>query len=36
MFHYFNVCDINGADVAPVDVITFGSPWQLQKSGLER
>ena len=28
MFHYFNVCDINGADVAPVDVITFGSPCQ--------
>lgn len=28
MFHYFNVCDINGADVATVDVITFGSPCQ--------
>ena len=23
MFHYFNVCDINGADVAPVDVTTW-------------
>ena len=28
MKHYLNVCDINGAEVAPVDVITFGSPCQ--------
>lgn len=28
MKHYLNVCDINGADVDPVDVITFGSPCQ--------
>jgi hypothetical protein len=25
MFHYFNVCDINGGKVEPVDLITFGS-----------
>lgn len=28
MKHYLNVCDVNGADVEPVDVITFGSPCQ--------
>lgn len=28
MKHYLNVCDVNGADVDPVDVITFGSPCQ--------
>ena len=28
MKHYLNVCDVNGASVEPVDVITFGSPWQ--------
>lgn len=28
MKHYGNVCDINGADVEPVDIITFGSPCQ--------
>ena len=28
MRHYLNVCDINGATVAPVDIITFGSPCQ--------
>ncbi|MEG1565027.1 MAG: DNA cytosine methyltransferase [Bacteroides sp.] len=26
--HYLNVCDINGADIEPVDIITFGSPCQ--------
>ena len=26
MKHYLNVCDVNGAEVEPVDVITFGSP----------
>lgn len=26
--HYLNVCDVNGAEVEPVDVITFGSPCQ--------
>ena len=26
MKHYLNVCDIKGSEVAPVDVITFGSP----------
>lgn len=24
MKHYLNVCDVNGAEVEPVDVITFG------------
>lgn len=28
MKHYLNVCDVNGAEVDPVDVITFGSPCQ--------
>ena len=28
MKHYLNVCGVNGADVDPVDVITFGSPCQ--------
>lgn len=28
MKHYLNVCDINGAEIEPVDVITFGSPCQ--------
>lgn len=28
MKHYLNVCDVNGAAVAPVDIITFGSPCQ--------
>lgn len=28
MRHYLNVCDVNGAEVAPVDIITFGSPCQ--------
>lgn len=28
MEHYLNVCDIKGSEVAPVDVITFGSPCQ--------
>ena len=28
MKHYLNVCDVNGAEVEPVDVITFGSPCQ--------
>jgi len=28
MKHYLNVCDVNGAKVEPVDVITFGSPCQ--------
>ena len=26
--HYLNVCNINGAEIEPVDVITFGSPCQ--------
>lgn len=26
MKHYGNICDINGADIEPVDIITFGSP----------
>ena len=28
MKHYLNVCDVNGATVEPVDLITFGSPCQ--------
>ena len=28
MKHLGNVCEINGADIAPVDIITFGSPCQ--------
>lgn len=28
MIHLGNVCDVNGATVRPVDVITFGSPCQ--------
>ena len=28
MKHYLNVCDVNGAEVEPVDVIAFGSPCQ--------
>ena len=28
MLHLGNVCDVNGATVRPVDVITFGSPCQ--------
>lgn len=28
MKHYLNVCDVNGAEVEPVDAITFGSPCQ--------
>ena len=28
MKHYLNVCDVNGAEVEPVAVITFGSPCQ--------
>lgn len=28
MKHYLNVCDVNGAEVDSVDVITFGSPCQ--------
>ena len=28
MKHLLNVCNINGAEVRPVDVITFGSPCQ--------
>ena len=28
MKHYLNVCDVKGAEVEPVDVITFGSPCQ--------
>ena len=28
MKHYLNVCDISGAKIKPVDVITFGSPCQ--------
>lgn len=28
MKHYLNVCDINGAEIEPVDIITFGSPCQ--------
>ena len=28
MLHLGNVCDVNGATVKPVDVITFGSPCQ--------
>ncbi len=28
MKHYLNVCGINGAEVEPVDIITFGSPCQ--------
>jgi len=28
MKHYLNVCDVNGAEVEAVDVITFGSPCQ--------
>lgn len=28
MKHYLNVCDVDGAEVEPVDVITFGSPCQ--------
>lgn len=28
MLHLGNVCDVNGAKVKPVDVITFGSPCQ--------
>lgn len=26
--YYFDVCDVKGAEVEPVDVITFGSPCQ--------
>lgn len=28
MKHYLNVCEVNGAEIAPTDVITFGSPCQ--------
>lgn len=28
MIHYLNVRDVDGSKVAPVDVITFGSPCQ--------
>lgn len=28
MKHYLNVCDVNGAEVEPVNVIVFGSPCQ--------
>lgn len=28
MKHYLNVCDVDGGAVAPVDIITFGSPCQ--------
>lgn len=28
MKHYGNVCKINGAEIEPVDIITFGSPCQ--------
>lgn len=28
MKHYLNVCDVNGSEVEPVDVIAFGSPCQ--------
>ena len=35
MKHYGNVCDINGAEVEPVDIITAGSPCQdLSVAGL--
>lgn len=37
MKHYLNVCDVNGAAVKPVDVITFGSPCQdLSVAGLRK
>ena len=26
--HYGNICDMNGAEIEPVDIITFGSPCQ--------
>ena len=28
MKHYLNVCDVNGHKIAPVDIISFGSPCQ--------
>ena len=28
MKHYGNVCKINGAEVEPVDIVSFGSPCQ--------
>jgi DNA (cytosine-5)-methyltransferase 1 len=28
MKHYFNVCDVRGNGIEPVDIITFGSPCQ--------
>lgn len=28
MKHYGNICDMNGAEIEPVDIITFGSPCQ--------
>jgi DNA (cytosine-5)-methyltransferase 1 len=28
MKHYFNVCDVRGNEIEPVDIITFGSPCQ--------
>ena len=28
MKHLLNICNINGAEVEPVDIITFGSPCQ--------
>ena len=28
MKHYLNVCDLDGSKLAPVDIISFGSPCQ--------
>lgn len=28
MKHYLNVCEVKGSEIAPTDVITFGSPCQ--------
>lgn len=37
MKHYLNVCDVKGAEVEPVDVISFGSPCQdLSVAGLRK
>ena len=37
MKHLGNVCEINGAEIEPVDIITFGSPCQgLSQAGLQK
>lgn len=28
MKHYGNICDVNGAEIEPIDIISFGSPCQ--------